>query len=223
MKKAEARADPNALVQDTVNAMATPKNYRPAGSIYDDPVYGPMANSRSPEFAMKARNLDNMVNQARIADQIRGEAQENRIAMEEGKLRFQEIEHARRPYAPDFQSTGVDPKTGMAVDAGGAFTGEGKQAEQVGAGPQMEAEPEAQMTPQDKAKLAESYSKMLADINMPDETKALIRQALPQLLPGGGQTAPGGEETPPMEGARKAPDGKWYKMENGQWNEVLEE
>jgi len=60
----------------------------------------------------------------------------------------------------------------------------------------------------------------------PEEAQAIIEQGM-RTYRGGGAGAsqnvtldPAQSETPPMEGARRAPDGNWYVQQNGKWMKV---
>lgn len=57
-----------------------------------------------------------------------------------------------------------------------------------------------------------------------EEIKEEVRRAMslyPDFLDDAGTTQPSGQdESPPMEGARKAPDGNWYIQQDGKWFRV---
>lgn len=228
-KRALDRANPSNLTNEVLEAIAAPKTVRAPGSIWDDPVYGPMANERGAEFAMRARNLDRQINQARQADFIRDESMRTRLDRDAMKLEDMSNQQRMRMYRPESQATGVDPRTGMTVDSGGAFTGEGHDASMMGRGPQTEGEATAQAQQHERVlegiqAIAKSLSAELGKEWPDEDSKRRVRGLQQQLtelmgvagIGGGGK----GADAPPVEGAKQAPDGNWYVQQGDRWFKV---
>lgn len=249
MRTTMQRAHPGTMTRELLGAMGSPKTARAPGSIWDDPIYGQMANERGAEFAMKARDLDQQVNAGREYQRVKQESMADQFNTENmkrenarGQMQYQreaaaygtpeQVSEAygggsyRTPEGEIVRPGGdrIDPRTGQAIDETGAYTGRRGQ-ETVGVAPQTESQSAAAQFEHERVvagikAISEGLRAELGKDYQDDSSKQRIQGLQDQLEKLIGSTQTASPESPPMKGAKKAPDGNWYVKKNGKWNMV---